>query len=249
MKDRIHLKQIRKNIWLLNDNDESTGYLILGDKKALLIDTMNGLQDVSEIVRKITSLPLMVVNTHGHWDHVYGNLFFEQVYINPKDIPLANRYFSNQQFVNLKNISGLEVAKFLPIYDGHIFSLGGIEIEVYETPGHTAGSIVLLDRTNRILFTGDTIIEQTWMQMEDALPMETLLNSLDRLHSIRNCYDYILTGHSKDLEDASLYEAHRQAVFEVCQGKTENDEEYIWFGGKCMAHSYGKSPRRIVYNK
>ena len=66
-------------------------------------------------------------------------------------------------------------------------------LEVYHVPGHTPGGICLLDRKDRILFTGDSVIEQTWMQMEESLPMQVFLRSLESLEKIRGEFDHIRT--------------------------------------------------------
>lgn len=232
---------------MLNDKNEATGYLVTGKEKALVIDTMMGYEDVYAVAGTLTELPLVVVNTHGHGDHIYGNIYFKEAYIHPKDIELANKEFENPAFQTAVEPLGLKPAKFYEVREGDVFDLGGVTLEVYETPGHTPGSIVMLDRADRILFTGDTIIEQTWMQLEESMPMETFLNSLDKVQKFRDKFDYVLTGHSRHIEDASLCEAHRTAVKEVCDGMTEDDVTYEWFGGKCMAHPYGAEPRRIVY--
>ncbi len=53
--------------------------LVVGTRRALLIDTGCGPRHAAEIlsaVRELTSLPLTVVNTHAHWDHFFGNAFF-----------------------------------------------------------------------------------------------------------------------------------------------------------------------------
>ena len=71
-------------------------------------------------------------------------------------------------------------AEFLTLTEGDVFDLGGLFLEVYELPGHTPGGIVLLDRKDRILFSGDSILEQTWMQLPECLPMEQFLASLDK---------------------------------------------------------------------
>lgn len=247
MFERIKISKINDHIWLLNDNNEATGYLVAGKEKALVIDTMIGYEDVHAVVRTLTDLPLVVVNTHGHCDHIYGNIYFEEAYIHPKDIELTKREFEDQRFQAATEVLGLKPAAFREVEEGDVFDLGGLMLEVYETPGHTPGSIVLLDRADRILFTGDTIIEQTWMQLEESMPMETLLKSLDKVQKFRNQFDYVLTGHSRQIEAVSLCEAQRIAVKEVCDGMTENDVIYEWFGGTCMAHPYGKEPRRIVY--
>ncbi|WP_058304246.1 MBL fold metallo-hydrolase [Gorillibacterium timonense] len=247
MFERVKMKPIKDHIWLMNDNDEATGYLVIGSQKALIIDTMNGYENVREIAETITSLPLMVVNTHGHPDHIYGNIYFEEAYLHPDDLALAQQFYQEPMFTEAIEQMKLKPADFRPIHAGDVIDLGGLELEVYGVPGHTPGGICLLDRQDRILFTGDSIIEQTWMQLEESLPMEVFLQSLDTLKSIRGEYDFILTGHSRDLEDASLYEAHRNAVKEVCEGKKENDIPYEWFGGTSKAHPYGSEPRRIVY--
>lgn len=59
-------------VWIMDDNGDSTGYLVCGGEKAVVIDTMNCIADVHAAVREITNLPLEVVNTHGHCDHIYG---------------------------------------------------------------------------------------------------------------------------------------------------------------------------------
>ena len=55
---------------------------------------------------------------------------------------------------------------------------------MYHIPGHTPGGICLLDRENRILFTGDSIIEQTWMQMKESLPIPVFFESLNKITEI-----------------------------------------------------------------
>ena len=244
---RIKVSQINDHIWLMNDNDEATGYLVTGNKRGLVIDTMNGYENVKAVAESLTELPLTLVNTHGHSDHVYGNIYFEKAYIHPDDIPLAESGFSYPEFSEYIQKHNLRPAEFLPVREGDSFDLGGITIEVFDVPGHTKGGIVLLDRKDRILFSGDSIIEQTWMQLSESLPMEVFLKSLKKVQGIRSEFDYILTGHSRHIEDASLCEAHIKAVEEVCNGINADDEPYEWFGGQCMAHPYGKPPRRIVY--
>ena len=54
-----------------------TCYLLLGREKAMLIDTAYGEGDLPALIASITSLPLIVVNTHGHYDHTSGNAFFK----------------------------------------------------------------------------------------------------------------------------------------------------------------------------
>ena len=245
---RIRVKWINDHILLMSDNDEATGYLVLGAEKAVVIDTMNGYENVKQVAEHFTDLPLMVVNTHGHPDHVYGNIYFDKAYMNPADEHVVAKYCADPRFVEATTQMGLRMPPFEAIGEGDVIDLGGLKLEVYDLPGHTPGGIALLDRQDRILFVGDSIIEQTWMQLEESLSMEAFLKGLDRIQELRSAFDYILTGHGRHLEDASLCEEHRQAVWELCQGRKENDEPYSWFGGVCRAHPYGKELRRIVYD-
>lgn len=251
MFERVKLTRINDHIYLMNDNNEATGYLVIGKKRALVIDTMNGYENIKAISESLTELPLMVVNTHGHPDHIYGNIFFDEAYMNPKDNERAKRFFEEPQFMQYMNRLGLKPAVFKPIIPGDKIDLGDLVLEVYGIPGHTPGSIALLSRSDRILFSGDGIIEQLWMQLEDCLPMSKELESLEALQEIRRDYDYILCGHSQRLEDASLYEALKKGVKEVCEGKVQGDMPYDYFEGVCMAHPYDGENlnRKIAYNK
>lgn len=246
MFKRIKVSEINDHIWLMNDHDEGTGYLVTGNERGLIIDTMNGYEDVKKLAETLTDLPLTVVNTHGHPDHIYGNIYFEKAYLHPADIPIAEHFYKEEEFKREGLNAGLKPAEFLPIKEGMSFDLGGVVLDVYEVPGHTPGGIALLDRQDRILFTGDSINLHTWMQLPESLPMEKFLQSLRKVQGLRDKFDFILTGHSRKMEDAGFCDAHIQAVEEVCNGINENDEPYTWFGGTCMAHPYGDLIK-IVY--
>ncbi len=84
MSDRMKISQLSESIYLLNDNDSGTAYVVLGRERALVIDTANGYENFYDIVRGITDLPLVLVNTHAHPDHVRGNVWFEGIYQLPR---------------------------------------------------------------------------------------------------------------------------------------------------------------------
>ena len=86
---KLIVKKLRPYLYLLDENHECTGFLVIGEKKACLIDTMMGYHDYKKVIADITDKPVIVINTHGHPDHIYGNVYFDEAYINPKDIPLT----------------------------------------------------------------------------------------------------------------------------------------------------------------
>lgn len=68
----MYISEIRPDIYLLDEAHEATGFVVIGKDKACVIDTMISYTDVKKAVRSITDKPLMVINTHGHPDHIYG---------------------------------------------------------------------------------------------------------------------------------------------------------------------------------
>ncbi|PIV09417.1 hypothetical protein COS31_02425 [Candidatus Roizmanbacteria bacterium CG02_land_8_20_14_3_00_36_15] len=75
-------KQIKPNIWAIAEfehSEEVISYLILGNNKALLFDTGLGIKNIKEVILNITSLPIVVLNSHSHFDHVGGNKLFEKI--------------------------------------------------------------------------------------------------------------------------------------------------------------------------
>lgn len=239
---------VNDHVWLLNDRDMATCYVVAGSERAMVIDTMMGFVDVRREAEALTGLPLICVNTHGHGDHIGGNWAFGKAWLHPADFSEAEWFLDLPEVREAIQANGLTFPPFRPIEDRQVFDLGGLELEAWHLPGHTPGGVVLLDRADRILFTGDAIIEQLWMQLDESLPLPVLIDSLERIHPLRGAYDTILHGHARGPEVADLYDELLAAAIDLNAGNTQDDEDYTWHSGTCRAHPYGKPPRRIVYN-
>ncbi|MBC7123857.1 MAG: MBL fold metallo-hydrolase [Pseudothermotoga sp.] len=176
-----------EGVWHLTDYRNDSMYLIEGDEKVLLIDTGMGKGDLKAFIGTLTQKPLEVVITHAHWDHIMQADQFETVYLNHKDFQLIEMF--NLE-VNYKD--------FLDVKEPHVFDLGGRSLEVIEVPGHTPGSIVLLDRKNGLLFSGDAVgAGHTWMHLPGCLPLSVYLESLKRLQRL-NGFKKIYHGHLRE---------------------------------------------------
>lgn len=158
-------------------------YLLLGTDRALLIDTGYGFTDVPSAIRQITSLSLTVVNTHGHMDHVHGNHLYPEVYLSEKDEKCFGRHTDSIYLKNLladmlkenhlppfimklpgfrnivRQVATTYPSVHKPLPEAMCFELGNRRVTILETPGHTVGSISLLDEKNGWLFSGDTTCE------------------------------------------------------------------------------------------
>ena len=247
MFERIILTQINPHVYLMDDHHEATGYIVVGSKKALVIDTMNGYEDVRAVVGTVTNLPIMVVNTHGHCDHIYGNVYFDCAYLHPADLPVAQEHMRFSEFIEECNKRGLQMPPFEPIRGGEVIDLGGLHLEVIELPGHTPGGILLLLKEDRILFTGDSINHHLWMQLEESSSMPEFVNNLEKVMYLTKEADVILHGHARGTDDISLMDKLLQGAKEIAEGKTENDKPYKWFGGVNKQHQFDEDGSVICY--
>jgi hydroxyacylglutathione hydrolase len=183
------VQALAEGVWRIDDHGGDNVYLVAGNDGALLIDTGAGAGDLAACVRQITRLPVTVVNTHGHPDHVGGNFQFDEVSAHPAD------------FEAILRLSGRgNRARLVPVKGGHVFDLGGRRIQVIETPGHTKGSICLLDAAHKRLFAGDNDNALVWLFLKDCLPLEGYLETLQNLRRRGNEYDTILPGHGESLD-------------------------------------------------
>ena len=242
MEKELFVREVRPGIFLLDEAHEATGYLVVGKEKACVIDTMIGYNDLYSAVRKLTDKPLTVVNTHGHPDHIYGNVYFDEAWMDPKDRELAESFLDEPEFVEECRKRGVAMPPFRDLFPGDVIDLGGRTLEVFELPGHTPGGILLLLREDRILFTGDSVNHHLWMQLDGCLPLHEFVRELDRVMFLEDRADVILHGHARDTDDISLLRCLRDGVQEICDGKTAEDRPYQWFGGTDLQHPFRCDP-------
>jgi len=152
--------------------EEVISFLIAGDKRALLFDTGMGIGDIKKVTGDLTRLPVVVLNSHTHNDHVGGNWQFETVY--GMDTAFTRRNARGSRADAQAELGPGQICGALPrgfdrkayatrpwktaayVHDGERIDLGGRSLEVIATPGHTPDAIALLDRANGLLFSGDT---------------------------------------------------------------------------------------------
>jgi hydroxyacylglutathione hydrolase len=138
-------------------------YLIVGEKRALLFDAGSGTRNIHPVVASLTNLPVTVMPSHLHYDHLAGITAFDHVAL--IDLPstraeIVNGRFSPSRYEFLGVFDGLKPPSFVVsqwIKPGASLDLGGRSLTVLSTPGHTASSVSLFDSRTRRLFTGDFI--------------------------------------------------------------------------------------------
>lgn len=138
-------------------------YLILGKKRALLFDTGPGVRDISQVVRKLTTLPVTALPSHMHFDHTGCLSRFSHVAI--PDLALLRACEVGGWLMPTDDLyvgwwegmswTPVRISQWLPI--GTRIDLGGRELELFHTPGHSPDSVSLLDRESNILFAADFV--------------------------------------------------------------------------------------------
>jgi hydroxyacylglutathione hydrolase len=218
----FEVRQIDGATWAIDDRGSDIMYLVCGQERCLLMDTGWGVGDLAGLVAALSPLPLTVVNTHGHPDHTFGNGQFAQVYVHAADeaavraIPSAEPREWIMENILPKPLPAdfqfdawavAGAGSLLAIQDGHLFDLGGRALQVVSVPGHSPGSICLLDRQARVLFTGDSVLPgAVWLHLGESLPLRQFHENLQRLQALGNEFDYILPAHA-DLEALPLPKA------------------------------------------
>jgi glyoxylase-like metal-dependent hydrolase (beta-lactamase superfamily II) len=195
-----------------HQSEETISYLIVGDQKALLFDTGMGIGNLRQTTDELTNLPIVVLNSHTHNDHVGDNWQFATIYGMDTDFTRANARGSRQDAQ--AEIAPSEICGKLPvgfdpktyvtrpwkitsyIRDGDRIDLGHRSIEVLATPGHTPDAISLLDRANGLLFTGDTYYPATIWLYRPETDLSAYAASVRRLAALEAQITIVLGAHN-----------------------------------------------------
>ena len=202
---------------------DSYMYLLTGSEKAMLIDT--GYGGIDRVVGELTSLPVMVVNTHYHGDHVGGNPYFTEIYMHSADRDLYPR---RQEILKNSPLCGKlwRESPERPVHwieDGHVFDLGGRQLQVIHTPGHSPGCICLLDGPRRWLFTGDTCCKaDVLLNCDGSTAPEVYARSIDRLQALRPRFDVTWPGHHAVPVEPEILDQFAEGIRRVLDGDRGN---------------------------
>ena len=205
--------RINENTWRFEEEGVRF-FLLAGTEKALLIDSgmmTTNAREIAEDVLKwyaaelaggsaagvepgdVPALPLELLNTHADLDHMAGNAAFGKFYMHPDE---CYNYYKNERpdFLPAPPAD----AEIVPVWDGDVLDLGGRELEIIGLPGHTPGSIAVLDRAARVLISGDPIQDGNIFMFGPMREMHAYRMSLQRLEKImeeRDPFDEIWASH------------------------------------------------------
>lgn len=222
------LKKISSGVWAI-EQEMVRSFLILGSRRAILLDTGAAECDIMGLIRSVTDLPLVLIHSHGDGDHTANDHQFTDIYAHPNEFPIIRRFRPEL------------TAKLHPITGETSFDLGDRILQVVETPGHTPGSICLLDRKNRTLFSGDTLSYGPVFLFGDHRDIHTYRKTLDQLMTLGG-FDTIYPCHNTCPVSLSVISGLMLAVDGALDGSIEPTpcEMPMPDGLRPQVYSYGK---------
>lgn len=192
--------------------------LVVGEDRAAVIDTGCGPRQAEQIysaVREVTELPLVVINTHAHYDHYFGNAYFaaqgaEEFYAHANAIrdmqgvgEKQRLQLSEKTEPEMRRAEGAHTEILIPQAVVHeqpvLVDLGGTSLTLfYLGRGHTDGDVLV--GSDHALFVGDVVEEGAPPSFEDSFPTEWV-DSLRQLSALRHRYEHLVPGHGKPAGD------------------------------------------------
>ena len=239
--DWFEVYRIRPGVFAIyepHQYEEVISYLITGSRRALLFDTGLGIGDMRALVTQLTKLPITVLNSHTHFDHIGDDWQFQSIF--GVDGPYTRLNAHGATHEQLQDVvvperfcgqlpSGFNPAKCaIPAFkithfvkDGDTIDLGNRQLEVIFTPGHTPDSLCLLDRKNKLLFTGDTFYAGPIFLYVPETDVAAYSRSVAELAKLVPQLDLLLPSHNFPAEKPEMLTRLAEAFRQVQSGKAK----------------------------
>jgi len=242
--DWFEVYRIRPGVFAIyepHQSEEVISYLIVGRQRALMFDTGLGISDIKQVVQRLTSFPVSVLNSHTHNDHVSGNWQFTDIYGMDTDFTRKNAQGSRDDAqaeiapgelcgplpagFDAKNYSTKPFAITHWLHDGDGIDLGGRKLIVVATPGHTPDAISLLDEANGLLFTGDTYYPGTIWLYRPETDLGAYEKSLERMIALAPKVRLLLPAHNVPVAEPTELPKLLHAFRQVRSGKVKPEQQ------------------------
>ncbi len=204
-------------------------YLVVGSEKAILFDLALKEKGLVAYAEKLAGMPMQVVFSHGHIDHVYHANCLAEAWLHPADFPLLQNGMFPMPPVK-------PCPKLHPLNDGDVLELGGRTLKVIHCPGHTDGGILLLDSQTGTLLTGDVISRRLLFNFPGTTDLGSFCKQLETLKEKE--FTVIYTAHDR----CGLPKEHLVLMLDTIQNQLPN-------ATKTWLSPFGQKMRQCVVGK
>lgn len=235
------VEELCNRSWRIAETPLINNYLLAGENRALLLDTSIGVGDLKTMVERLVDVPVTVVLTHSHWDHIGAANQFDDVRIHDAELPpdgtIRRDYVGDEFHIDLEGWidSRLEQGRQFPdsfdpesyeiqpvpnvtdVADSETVSLGDRDLELIHLPGHAPGQLGVLDRERGDLYGGDVIhIQQNLYIHFGGSDVRDYVDTLARLRELRDegAFDTLYTAHNRPItgEDLSILDQYHKGL-------------------------------------
>lgn len=209
-------------------------FLVVGSERAALIDTGMGVGDIRAVVESLTSLPVVVINSHAHWDHIGENQLFADIWIHAAEADRLVNGVSNETLTpwfaperlrgplppgfSVESLSYPPTPATGTFQGGEEIDLSERSLKVIHCPGHSLGGIALWDERDRILFSTDVAYPCTLL-IHSREDLRTYHLSFQRLTALDPAPLTVLGSHCDVEMPVQMIEAQRDAIERIIAGR------------------------------
>lgn len=261
-EDWFEVYEIDTNLFVFHEPRHYEGTvvnLMVGEQQAVLIDSGCGIGNLRSAVEQVTDKPVIVINTHTHLDHIGGNRQFDEIamFDHPLSHRVAEKGVSHQTLQSEILAENLVIKpwprEFDPcccaippfrvshwLKDGDRIDFGGRDLQVIHTPGEAPDHICLLDRTDRILFSGDILLRgPVWTHLEGG-SLPDLMASYRTLMNYFDEFDHLMPAHNEPWLDKELLPETLAGAEKVLSGQAESEDIVDPWNRQLKRYSFGR---------
>lgn len=188
-------------------------FLFEGEDEAVLIDAGFGTGDLKAFVATVTDKPVTrVILTHADGDHTGNCHQFNEAWMHPAE------------YARFRSKSGEKQPTLHPLWEGDEICIGAYALTVIHIPGHTPGSIALLEKEKRFLIGGDSVQNGSIYMFGEGRSMDAFVCSMEKLLGIAGCFDTVYPSHADLTLTADILPHLRQGALDVLAGKIPDQD-------------------------
>ncbi len=214
--------KINDSTWRFED-DSVRFFLLCGNEKAALVDTGMNTPDAGKMAEGLTDLPVVLINTHADRDHISGNSAFQEFYMSPAEEE------------NYRHNGGK--GTIIPVKEGDVIDLGGRTLKIIDIPGHTPGSIAILDEKYRVLISGDSVEDGNIFMFGTYRNLDKYIDSLRHLTEYDGQYDEVYAMHGSIPVKPDITEKLIDAAEQIRAGQATGNKVNL-FGNDVMLYRF-----------